>query len=133
MCKLSDEIKGTSIIKSASIPPRCDCHTLAASNWRGEIAEAPRPGRRHRAGARRWASPARSAPPASWAASSASSRRRRRRRTAASSKRTGSRASLRSGSTPGLKDPVADRSNHSDLCSSESRYNSVRIQDFFSQ
>ena len=28
----------------------------------------------------------------------------------------------------GLKDPVAERPNHSDLCTSEFRYNSVRIQ-----
>ena len=30
---------------------------------------------------------------------------------------------------PGLKDPVAERPNHSNLCTSEFRYNSVRIEE----
>ena len=34
---------------------------------------------------------------------------------------------------PGLKDPVAERPNHSNFCTSEFRENSVRIQEFFSQ
>ena len=33
---------------------------------------------------------------------------------------------------PGLKDPVAERPNHSDLCTSEIRWSSVRIQKKFS-